>query len=390
MEEQPEAPADNPRPLYGTQEKKKESPQVEMLETYNKLNRTIDELEVHIEDAIKKHEAEFLFAYRNHMKKIKKELAELRRRSDDQEKEFSSNDRIVHLEKQIAIFREEALKLYDKVDLKTRENDELKLRLKTCEKENLAQQKDMKELIKRVKVLELQVQTQPHSDSQLEPQEPQESRADSLTKKSRYLPYIDVNRSLQSPANKALADILQPHVKEEALQAVVSEVNAYVRQKEAEFKERARRKAAPLALANSDNELKEWFLDCVRTMKKEIYKRKQQEVYSLANVDNISDFLAIDKLRLLELFLSDERLLSHMYLKMFPDRLAELTEFLAAPKREDKPSTHRNKSMVDRLEQYDFEELDKPTIVTRKVREPKSLLRNRVIIKNGKLNFSNF
>lgn len=132
-----EAPANAPeisdlRSLYVTQEKKTISPQVELLETYTKLNKTIDDLEIHIEDAIKKHEAEFLFAYRNHMKKIKKELAELRRRSDDQEKEFSSNDKIVYLEKQIALFREEALKLYDKVDQKSRENDELKMRLKSC------------------------------------------------------------------------------------------------------------------------------------------------------------------------------------------------------------------------------------------------------------------
>lgn len=57
-----------------TNQEKKESPQDQILETYTKLNKTIDDLEVHIEDAIKKHEAEFLFAYRNHMKKIKKEL----------------------------------------------------------------------------------------------------------------------------------------------------------------------------------------------------------------------------------------------------------------------------------------------------------------------------
>jgi hypothetical protein len=44
---------------------------------------------------------------------------------------------------------------------------------------------------------------------------------------------------------------------------------------------------------------------------------------------------------------------------------------------------------MERLDQYEFEELERPTIVTRKIREPKSLLRNRVIIKNGKLNLSN-
>jgi hypothetical protein len=35
---------------------------------------------------------------------------------------FSSNDRIQYLEKEMVIFREEALKLYSKVDLLTQEN----------------------------------------------------------------------------------------------------------------------------------------------------------------------------------------------------------------------------------------------------------------------------
>ena len=43
---------------------------------------------------------------------------------------FSANDRIQYLEKQMIIFREEALKLYDKIDEKTQENDILKARVK--------------------------------------------------------------------------------------------------------------------------------------------------------------------------------------------------------------------------------------------------------------------
>ena len=35
---------------------------------------------------------------------------------------FSSNDRIQYLEKEMVIFREEALRLYSKVDLLTQEN----------------------------------------------------------------------------------------------------------------------------------------------------------------------------------------------------------------------------------------------------------------------------
>jgi hypothetical protein len=47
---------------------------------------------------------------------------------------FSANDRIQYLEKEMIIFREEALKLYDKIDEKTQENDFLKAKIKEMEK----------------------------------------------------------------------------------------------------------------------------------------------------------------------------------------------------------------------------------------------------------------
>lgn len=49
------------------------------------------------------------------MTKIKRELGEIKKRSEDQEKMFSSNDRIKFLEKEIAVFREEAILVYDKL-----------------------------------------------------------------------------------------------------------------------------------------------------------------------------------------------------------------------------------------------------------------------------------
>ena len=68
-----------------------------------------------VDIVIEKHEAEFLFAYRNHIKRIKFELKELKDKADEQEKKLTDNDRMYYLEKQITIFREEALKLYDKL-----------------------------------------------------------------------------------------------------------------------------------------------------------------------------------------------------------------------------------------------------------------------------------
>jgi hypothetical protein len=64
---------------------------------------------------MRQHEAEFLLAYRNHIKTMKEELSSMKERAEEQERKMLSNDRAVFLEKQLILFREEALKLYDKL-----------------------------------------------------------------------------------------------------------------------------------------------------------------------------------------------------------------------------------------------------------------------------------
>ena len=58
-----------------------------------------------VELVIQKHESEFLYAYRSHIKKMKKELQEIKDKSEEQEKIFSANDRIGFLERENTNFR---------------------------------------------------------------------------------------------------------------------------------------------------------------------------------------------------------------------------------------------------------------------------------------------
>lgn len=48
------------------------SAESQVTEAYRDLNKAIDEMDHKVEHVIKKHEAEFLYAYRNHIAKIKK------------------------------------------------------------------------------------------------------------------------------------------------------------------------------------------------------------------------------------------------------------------------------------------------------------------------------
>jgi hypothetical protein len=47
---------------------------IKVQELYQQLNGVIDSMDIKIQDVINRHEAEFLLAYRSHMKKIKIEL----------------------------------------------------------------------------------------------------------------------------------------------------------------------------------------------------------------------------------------------------------------------------------------------------------------------------
>jgi hypothetical protein len=50
-----------------------------------------------IEEVIEQHTAEFLLAYRNHIKTMKEELTAMKDRAEEQEKKMLSNDRGIFL-----------------------------------------------------------------------------------------------------------------------------------------------------------------------------------------------------------------------------------------------------------------------------------------------------
>jgi hypothetical protein len=52
--------------------------------------------------------------------------------------------------------------------------------------------------------------------------------------------------------------------------------------------------------------MKEWFLDCIRTVKREIAMRNtKNNLLDLSQIHSIDEFKTIDKLKLLELFLQN-------------------------------------------------------------------------------------
>jgi hypothetical protein len=106
---------------------------------------------------MRQHEAEFLLAYRNHIKTMKEELSSMKERAEEQERKMLSNDRAVFLEKQLILFREEALKLYDKLEEKTHECETHKTALREAQRTTAIFEKENRELLRTVKSLEAQL-----------------------------------------------------------------------------------------------------------------------------------------------------------------------------------------------------------------------------------------
>lgn len=88
------------------------------------------------------------------MNRIKGDLKELKFKTDEQEKKITDNDRAYYLERQLIVFREEALKLYDRLDQKTQEAELYQMKVKDLEKSVELEKNTVKDLIKETKTLE--------------------------------------------------------------------------------------------------------------------------------------------------------------------------------------------------------------------------------------------
>ena len=59
-------------------------------------------------------------------------------------------------------------------------------------------------------------------------------------------------------------------------------------------------------------------------------RNNSHHLMDLTHITSIEEFKTVDKLKLLELFLQNEKLLSWMYERIFPDRLSKLRSSLTS------------------------------------------------------------
>jgi chromosome segregation ATPase len=119
---------------------------------HDELNTYIDVLDDKVSKFIERNEAEFLVAYRNHIKKVREEMEEIRNKAlSNANSSVGQIEKIESLEKQLVLFREESLKLFEKVNDKDRTICILETRMRELESERSHLEQRVKVLTKRNK-----------------------------------------------------------------------------------------------------------------------------------------------------------------------------------------------------------------------------------------------
>lgn len=96
-----------------------------------------------------------MFAYKNHLTRVKREMQEIKERAKANSSNVSNQlEKIELLEKQLIVFREEALRLFEKIAEKDKIIEEMTIRLSELTNEKKYMDENVKMLLKKNKQLE--------------------------------------------------------------------------------------------------------------------------------------------------------------------------------------------------------------------------------------------
>lgn len=339
------------------------------------LSTQIDEMDSKIENALKKQDRLFVSAYREHMQTIQQELAELQRRFHADEVRTYGDKRFVELQKKTDLYRDEALRIREECDKIKKENDNLRARISILidEKNFLTnyinfgseRTKKIREEVGRA-LNESYLRTHNKSNKSFsgseispnhsftrgrkvsKPTTPIRDLEDSQSRIDQsFLPRLDAD--LMSPLErfeKLIKEIKQANNLQNAIEKVEktglalvqdleNKVNRLTKALQRETKEK--NKMLQRQAADQASELEKFFVECVDQVRKEIFKRKilAQKTFNhlkegeiqeespqpdmalvKKNVD-LGKFLVNDKMKLLEIFLTNEEVLYYIYEGVF-------------------------------------------------------------------------
>ncbi|CAD8193381.1 unnamed protein product [Paramecium pentaurelia] len=310
------------------------------IETLQSLLQYINDLTDIVNEIKLKNQAEFIIAYQNHMQKIKAELKELKNKTEEQQNNLVLNKlKITSNENQLTLFREECLKLYEKIEQKNKENQELKFSLEEQKKTNEFLEQQIKGLMKKLKYQEIEKEQKPtplleqtfctttHTNHFKYPKR----------KLTEYNTKLDLSSSLSKFHYSTIKDMFssEEYNNNSKYDELIEKISNYVTQIEQKYQKQIQalnQKVHNLLISQNKksvirSDLETFFLDCVETVRRDILKKKlpfgnnQWQQNQIEMISDYSQFHKEDKLKILQLVVSNEKILVFLYQKLFPNHV---------------------------------------------------------------------
>ncbi|CAD8098440.1 unnamed protein product [Paramecium primaurelia] len=322
------------------QQSNENSYQFKAVEAFQSLIQYMNEL-TDIMNKIKlKNEAEFINAYHNHMQKIKEELKELRNKIEEQQGIQNQNKiKVTSGDNELVYFREECLKLYQKVELKNKEIYELKYKLGELQKTNEFLEQQIKSLIKKVKQTEIDKELLPNIqlDQTFCTTTPAKQYKSHKRRLTDYQSKVELSSSLSKHHYSSIKEMFPTDELQKDIvkyEDFLDKITKYITIIEQKYQNQNRilnEKVQKLLISQNKksiirSDLEYFFLECVETVRKEIQKKRpltnfQQYQSYLDSMQDFSQFYKEDKIKILELVVSNEKLLVFIYQKLFPNHV---------------------------------------------------------------------
>ncbi|CAD8190470.1 unnamed protein product [Paramecium octaurelia] len=311
------------------------------VETLQSLVQYINDLTEIVNEIKVKNQAEFIIAYQSHMKKIKAELKELKSKTEEQQNNLELNQvKITSNDNELTLFREECLKLYEKIEQKNKENQELKFQLQESKKTNDFLEQQIKGLMKKLKQSEIEKEQQPTPllEQTFCTTTPANQFKIPRRKLTDYNSKLDPSSSISKyhySSIREMFSIEECNNSHSKYDEIIERITKYVTQIEQKYLKQIQNLNAKVNnLLISQNkksvirsDLESFFLDCVETVRRDILKKKrpfgntQWQQNQIEMISDFSQFHKEDKLKILELVVSNEKILVFLYQKLFPNHV---------------------------------------------------------------------
>ncbi|CAD8178276.1 unnamed protein product [Paramecium pentaurelia] len=322
------------------QQQNENSQQVKAAEAFQSLVQYMNELTDIVNKIKLKNEAEFVIAYQNHMKKIKAELKELRNKTEEQHSIQTQNKiNVTNNENELVYFREECLKLYQKVEMKSKENYELRYKLTELQKTNDFLEQQIKSLMKKVKLQEIDKEILPivQLDQIFCTTTPVNQQKYNKRKLTEYQPKVELSSSLSKHHQSSIKEMFpvdELNKENFKYNDIVDKFTKYVTIIEQKYQNQNKilnERVQKLLISQNKksiirSDLEYCFLECVDAVRREIQKKRplgnfQQYQSYLDTIQDFQQFYKEDKIKILELVVSNEKLLVFIYQKLFPNHV---------------------------------------------------------------------